>query len=1035
MNKYNKGSEWNKWDLHVHTPLSIVQNYGGNTEETWESFISDLENLPPEFKVIGINDYIFLDGYKKVLEFKVSGRLKNIELILPVVELRVDKFGSIGDKAWKKVNFHIIFSNEITAIQIEQQLLAAISHTHKLSPEYCHLDFSGVITRESLSDFGKKIKESSTVKINESDIKTGFNNITYRYDEVIEKLKSSYFKDKHLTAIGKTEWDTLRWDGSASDKKTIINNADLVFISTDDKTSFLKAKDKLIHEGVNSRLIDCSDSHCLSTKKDSKGKPIKDRIGNSLTWIKADPTFEGLKQIIYEPEERVFIGDSPEVLIRVENDKTRYIEKLEVFQNENYKQSTGIWFNNTSIELNKELVTIVGNKGSGKSALSDIIGLLGNTHNAVVRESKKLLPNANFSFLRSDRFLKGGLAKGFTGKLYWLEGEPDTKVLNEPIELHLVEKLRYLPQNFFEKITNDLNDDSFRGTLEQVVFNHIPKQERGNKTFSELLDFKKEGVKDELATIENSLNDLNDEIIKLEAMQHPDFLKEKESQLSQKAAEISGQKKLLSELVVVEKPDESGSESEERQNKFSDIKLLTQKLKEIETEIEEAIRIHTDESLNKVILSNALMKFQSLSNQIKELKSNSKEELEKLGVKVDEIMIVQENFTEISTKIDEIEHKHNTSFQLITIDNLSYIPNDKIEESLYYKQQKCIDDINKIKKELSDDDRRYQDYIDNKNKIEKKIKELTGTKDTPNTLNYYQEMIRYINDDLQQNISDFISKRNNLTRKIFDKKNEVICFLNEFKKPIDEKVIKYKSYLEEYPIHIDVAFQLDKDFFSNFTRVILKHKKGPFKDDCENTIKEIFQDKDLTDADSVINILSTIIMRMKYDESKDEARYISDQVNNINQFYSFLYSLDYLTPVYELKLGNKPIAELSPGEKGTLLLVFYLMIDDEKTPLVIDQPEDNLDNESVFKMLTKFIKHAKKQRQIIIVTHNPNLAVGADAEQIIYVEINKDGGRNEVKVETGSIENPQINKRIVDILEGTMPAFDKRKLKYHRNQY
>jgi len=63
-----------------------------------------------------------------------------------------------------------------------------------------------------------------------------------------------------------------------------------------------------------------------------------------------------------------------------------------------------------------------------------------------------------------------------------------------------------------------------------------------------------------------------------------------------------------------------------------------------------------------------------------------------------------------------------------------------------------------------------------------------------------------------------------------------------------------------------------------------------------------------------------------------------------------------LKPNYELKLDGKPLEKLSPGEKGALLLVFYLMIDKEVTPLVIDQPEDNLDNKSVFEVLTHFIR-------------------------------------------------------------------------------
>ena len=128
-------------------------------------------------------------------------------------------------------------------------------------------------------------------------------------------------------------------------------------------------------------------------------------------------------------------------------------------------------------------------------------------------------------------------------------------------------------------------------------------------------------------------------------------------------------------------------------------------------------------------------------------------------------------------------------------------------------------------------------------------------------------------------------------------------------------------------------------------------------------------------------------------------------------------------------LDGKTLNELSPGEKGALLLVFYLMLDKEDIPLIIDQPEDNLDNQSVVKIVVEFMKRAKKRRQIFMVTHNPNLAVVADAEQIIYVNINKQNN-NEFTFSSGSIENPEINKCIVDILEGTLPAFGKRKDKY-----
>ena len=133
---------------------------------------------------------------------------------------------------------------------------------------------------------------------------------------------------------------------------------------------------------------------------------------------------------------------------------------------------------------------------------------------------------------------------------------------------------------------------------------------------------------------------------------------------------------------------------------------------------------------------------------------------------------------------------------------------------------------------------------------------------------------------------------------------------------------------------------------------------------------------------------------------------------------------------YQLKQGDKGIEQLSPGERGALLLVFYLLLDKDDKPLIIDQPEDNLDNLSVAKVLVPFIRAAKKKRQIIMVTHNPNLAVVSDAEQVIYVQLDKDNSYT-FSATSGSIENKEVNKKIVEVLEGAMPAFNKRKDKYY----
>jgi len=185
-----RGSIWRKWDLHVHTPCSLHHAYSGSSEEEqWEKFLTDLENLPEEFKVLGINDYIFLDGYKRILEEKNKGHLTNIELIFPVIELRLDKFGGTSSSL-SRVNLHIIFSNEIEAEIIEAQFINALTPYYQLTPKYSTEDirWSGVINRESLIDLGSKIIKT----VPETEIKNyypplyeGFNALNIPFEKVI----------------------------------------------------------------------------------------------------------------------------------------------------------------------------------------------------------------------------------------------------------------------------------------------------------------------------------------------------------------------------------------------------------------------------------------------------------------------------------------------------------------------------------------------------------------------------------------------------------------------------------------------------------------------------------------------------------------------------------------------------------------------------------------------------------------------------------------------------------------------------------
>lgn len=482
------GSTWKKWDLHVHTPESFVHNYPGDKDAAWEAFLLDLEKLPPEFKVIGINDYILVDGYERALKAKrEQGRLTNIDLILPVVELRLDKFGGVvqggkegySQSGWSRINLHVIF-DEVEPELIRQQFLAAIAPSYSLVPGSSGQGkWSGVITRESLEALGKAIIDSVPVDKRGgygSPLIEGFNNLNVSSDGLRKALQNQHLAGKFLVAIGKTEWENLKWDDhTIAEKKTLINEAHLIFTAAESPEAYNKARKKLIDSGVNANLLDCSDAHWLS----NSGQ--KDRVGNCFSWIKADSTFHGLLQAIEEFDGRIFVGDNPPKKELIEQNRTKFIRSVKVWKKPGSPLKEP-WFD-LEIPLNPDLVAIIGNKGSGKSALSDIIALAGSTRN-----------HQSFSFLTRFRNPRMRLAQHFVSTLVWHDGAETPRDLDQDPESSSVERVKYLPQSYIETLCNQLGDGgsaTFDAELRKIIYSHVPEEDRlGQPSMDELLHFK-----------------------------------------------------------------------------------------------------------------------------------------------------------------------------------------------------------------------------------------------------------------------------------------------------------------------------------------------------------------------------------------------------------------------------------------------------------------------------------------------------------------------------------------------------------------
>ena len=131
-----------------------------------------------------------------------------------------------------------------------------------------------------------------------------------------------------------------------------------------------------------------------------------------------------------------------------------------------------------------------------------------------------------------------------------------------------------------------------------------------------------------------------------------------------------------------------------------------------------------------------------------------------------------------------------------------------------------------------------------------------------------------------------------------------------------------------------------------------------------------------------------------------------------------------------IRLNGRPIDQVSPGQRSSAMLPLIALV--ETTPLVIDQPEDNLDKRLIGQALANVLAELKEKRQIIVCTHDPNIVVGGDAEQVIVLEAESDRKGKVAKDGHGSVDTPEIVKTVVDLLEGGAQAFEIREKRYGR---
>ncbi|HIF9218829.1 TPA: TrlF family AAA-like ATPase [Photobacterium damselae] len=958
----SRGSEWHQWDLHFHTQSSY--DYKAKTVSNGEIIAEMKKN---NISVFAVTDHHVID-IARFNDLKALGEKEGIT-VLPGIEFLSDARGK------EPIHFIGIFPENCNLNYVWGQL----QHTTDL---------------RKIESEGKKHNEVYCDLID-----------TMRTVKKLGGITTIHAGDKS----GSVENITHSLPHYSAQKTDIAREIDIYELG---KESDQEGYRKFVfpHIGRTIPMIICSDNHHIGHYKRKQ-----------KMWIKGAPNFDGLKYALNEPESRFYIGEEPPVVTRVRENTTKYIKSLNISMTGKY-DAKNKWFEDIDIPLNSELVTIIGHKGNGKSAISDIIAMCADSEHS-----------DDFLFLHKSKFKKRGLADRFTAKLTFESGNSSNdRLLSHDIDSNQQRLVRYLPQSYFEKVCNEIGKvEAFRTEVEKVVFQYVPYHKRfGQPTFNELITFKKEAVNKRLHHLLEEVRSINEKIINLEDWGDPSRA---ESFINQKAiVEEELRVHIANKPLEVSDPSKKEETEEIREKKANLQKLIDIKANlEIELkQLNESISTRSQFVSRLIGFNNELT---SKLEDVQKLLQNADNEFHKIGIKVSDFVSYKFDKESLEKQIATLQSQLDSDLKEIELQD-DYQKADTSTLNTQSKIKRLEDDISVLESQFTGEQKIYQDYLRSLANWQARKEEIEGSSDKNGTLNYYKSALLFISEKLPHGLKELRDERLGLTRKIFEIKSEIKEFYDDVKSEIDPVL----SGSDVSGLNIVSAFYPDSDLGKNILRNIKQNRAGTFfgSDDGSRILYEDLIDvTDWNNEKSITSFLCNLIEYLEFDlrEGKKKSPvFIGDITNNRKELYDLLFGLDYLSPHYDLRQKGKSLDQLSPGEKGALLLVFYLVLDKEDIPLIIDQPEDNLDNNSVATVLVPYIRNAKLNRQIIMVTHNPNLAVVSDSEQVIKVEIDKEDG-NRFSFLSGGIESQIINNHIVEVLEGTIPAFTSRRDKYQIN--
>jgi energy-coupling factor transporter ATP-binding protein EcfA2 len=925
MTEYPRGSEWRKWDLHLHAPgTKLSDGYGAPAD--WDRFCAALEES--DVAAFGVTDYFTLDSFFELRSEFASRYPESNKVFFPNLEMRLPE--SVN-KDLQTVDVHLLLRPDLTPEKAQRLLQALKTEVHE----------SGTGRQLACDELQNQTHfESATVsrKAIDAAIRQVFGEGRERKDNVLVVVPAN---NSGIRAVSREKRKANLADG-------IDAWADAIFGSDANSAHFMRT-DRYEDPGSPSTpkpVFSGCDAHSFDQLDAWLGKTVDIQSAyQTVTWIKADVGFEGLQQTLVEPDERVRIqATKPDV-------------------KDPYKVISKIKFTNTSsfpkeVVFNENLVSIIGSRSSGKSALLAYVAHTIDPEHTVAQQ------------LATGQFAKPGEAGPAAGKT-WAEvadmrceiewGDPEVRD----------GKIIYIPQNSLFAISGRPKDitekiapalyrlsEQYRAAHDQVLRTVESTNHAITRAVGEWFR-----TRAEIEAVKARMRDLGDrkaiEATKLSLDAQIDALR-KEASLSD--GDVAAFEALTATFRTMD----------------SRVTAINSEVAQLSPYIEDrgAAGLH--------ISSNVRIDVQTRPSP------------SELGHELAEI---------VRDLVDKSRESLHAQVAGALIERMTVLRGER--EALVSKRAELnADNADLIARNTAS------------KQIEELIQNLAGqvaTLDAFDTEEKQLSKLRVEQGGYVTDIAERIAEREGAS------------------KPLH-------AAFESAPNDLDgMSFgfeeQVEDDVVSAVSDRFNKQERSPYVDTNDRVLDiAMAQAGPANFLEAVANGDQKLMKGVDPNAAATEALTATPAI----RFYARLDSD---------RIGGFERSSMTPGKQALFALTLTLSESVEAWPLLIDQPEDDLDSRAIYDTIVPYLKRRKRERQILMVTHNPNLVVGADSEQVIVTNRHGNDRRNRndqtFDYLTGSMEHSRaaeaaayvletggIREHACEILDGGEEAFQKRRDKY-----